>query len=505
MIPSALTERALTEQALTELGRTAGGPDTLAALARDQHARRLLLLRAVLDAVEAADPQVCPQALRERLREDWSLLEEADRAGGADTAVPGAEGAVRSSPAHARILYPLVGPWARDCLRALGTGAASPTALRQRADTVRRGLAHFGALAAASAARAGVSFSVRLTAGEDTLGLPSLGALRTPGSGEGAAGTVDVVHRGGRTTLRRPGHADVVVHEAGHPGTVRGVSAATYSRAGCWIPAYSLPGLLPGSAPVPLDDLDPYRMVNGGFRHQGLSGPATLDGADRERWFHSWSGVLPVLRLGGEHRVAEVAALLRCLVPLVAPAASGEHGRAPGSCSGTRREAFGAVLSSTPPTAATFAATLVHEVQHAKLAALSDMVVLHREGPQERYFAPWRPDPRPYDGLLQGVYSHVALADFFQRCALDPGARPGQRDAAWREHARYRAQVGTTLPVIARAGSLTPSGHRLVERLAEECERMSEHPPPRGVRIGAEAAVNAARERWLASVRPPNG
>ncbi|MEV5451742.1 hypothetical protein AB0L31_17570, partial [Streptomyces sp. NPDC052535] len=50
------------ERALLELARTEGGPDTLTLLVRDQDTRRLLLLRAVLDAAEAAGPSVCTAA-----------------------------------------------------------------------------------------------------------------------------------------------------------------------------------------------------------------------------------------------------------------------------------------------------------------------------------------------------------------------------------------------------------------------------------------------------------
>ncbi|MFC8856326.1 HEXXH motif domain-containing protein, partial [Streptomyces sp. NPDC057144] len=67
------------ERALLELARTEGGPDTLTLLVRDQDTRRLLLLRAVLDAAEAAGPSVCTAAQKARLREDWALLTEADR------------------------------------------------------------------------------------------------------------------------------------------------------------------------------------------------------------------------------------------------------------------------------------------------------------------------------------------------------------------------------------------------------------------------------------------
>ncbi|MFD0305144.1 aKG-HExxH-type peptide beta-hydroxylase [Streptomyces sp. NPDC127119] len=495
MIPSLLPE-----QALSELGRTEGGPDTLALLVRDQQVRRLLLLRAVLDAVEEADAEICPPALRQRFRTDWALLEEADRAGEAEEP-PGEGKSVRHSPARTQILYPLVGPWARGCLRALSTKTIPRTARQRRALSLRRELGYFSALAAAAAVRAGVPFSARLSAYDGVLALPSLGALGAIGGGD-----IEVVARDGRVTLRRRGEVDVAVDVAERDApTAFGVGLglapvtgfATRSAATAWKPVHLLPGLLPESAPVPLDDLDPHRTVDGDSRHQALSGPATLDKAERERWLTSWAGVRSILQLGGEHRVAEVAALLRCLVPLAPPAGHGAPDGGTGSCSGTRREAFGAVLSSTPPTSATFAATLVHEVQHAKLAALSDMVVLHREGPQKRHFAPWRPDPRPYDGLLQGAYSHVALADFFQRCALAATPRPEQRSIAWGEHARYRAQVMVTLPVLAASTALTAQGRLLVDRLTEECERMGEEPPPRGMQIRAEERVSAAHARWM--------
>ncbi|WP_369249136.1 HEXXH motif-containing putative peptide modification protein [Streptomyces sp. R41] len=584
------------DRALTELGRTEGGPETLGLLVRDQYTRRLLLLRAVLDAVEAADPGVCSADARARLREDWGLLEEADRmkppvrpdgwgyeigpgtvgasgagswtgaavrapvdrtgAGPASAAygqveeaapwggprvAPGqgvytdpdgpwvyphveagasngdshvgpasvAYGAVEApvseggahvgqasttgseralagvalSPVRTQLLHPFVGPWARYCLRGLGAGAG-PRAGRD-ARELSRDLAYFGALAAVVAARAGLSYAVRLTARDGVLTLPSLGALRTATSGDVP---VDVVHRRGSLTLRRRGEKDIVVR-------LQSGGFGAWSEAAAWTPAYALPGLLPGSDPVPLDDLDPYRTARGGPHHRELSGPVTLDDTERKRWLQSWSGIASVLRLGGEHRVTEAVALLRCLVPLSAPPGSTAGGRTTGSCSGTRREAFGALLSSTPPTPMTFAATLVHELQHTKLAALSDMLTLHHAGTQARYFAPWRPDPRPYDGLLQGTYSHLALAEFFQRTALVT-THPAHRDAAWAQHARYREQVGAVLPTLVGSGDLTAQGRRFVDQMIAVYERLAEHPAPRGQTARAEAYIRAARALW---------
>ncbi|MDX3645220.1 HEXXH motif domain-containing protein, partial [Streptomyces sp. MB09-02B] len=321
---------ALPEKALRELGRTAGEPETLALLVRDQHTRRLLLLRAVLDAVEDADERICPEPLRARLRHDWALLDVADvTAGEVDgrESTPGSQAerapagtpvgerrhsaAKRdgTSPARERLLYPLLGPWVRSCLRAL-RGSGGVRTEEERGRTVRRDLTYLSAVVAAAAVRAGLSFSDRLVARDGVLCLPSLGALRTAASNDA---TVEVTYDGYRMTLRQPGEIDTVVH------LEHGMSGDALSTAAAWTPLNVLPPLLPDCIPVPLDDLDPYREVSEGPHHRDLSHPVSLDEAARTRWLRSWSGVLPVLGLGGERRVEEAAALLRCLVPLAEP------------------------------------------------------------------------------------------------------------------------------------------------------------------------------------------
>ncbi|MGW2638766.1 aKG-HExxH-type peptide beta-hydroxylase [Streptomyces sp. NPDC001348] len=461
--------------ALTELGRTGGSRDTLALLARDQDTRRLLLLRAVHDG--AADSPVCSPDARQRLREAWTLLEETE----ATTAGPGERaGTDAGTVVRTGLLQPLLGPWGQRALRLLrATDGARPETRRDLAAD----LDHFGTVAAALAARAGIPFAVRLTAHAGTLVLPSVGALRTD---RPEPTPVDAVHRSGRLTLRLP-DATTVVH------LEDGVGAWSGSRA--WTSAYALPGLLPEGALVPLDDLDPYRTVHGGGPHYyGLSGPVALDDSERKRWLQAWSGTATALRLGGEGRLTEAAVLLRCLVPLAVPGDSA-GGRAHGSCSATRREAFGAVLSSTPPDATAFAATLVHELQHAKLAVLSDMVILHHSDGRARYFAPWRPEPRPYDGLLQGAYAHLALADYYQRRALGE-ADPADRDTAWGQFARYHEQVAAALPALVGSDDLTAPGRQFVEAMVDTHQRMGDITVPRDHAVRAREYVRAARRLW---------
>ncbi|WP_075732802.1 aKG-HExxH-type peptide beta-hydroxylase [Streptomyces acidiscabies] len=434
----------LSDEAITSLGRTQADPATLAALVRDQHNRQLVVVRAVLDGAGESGG----------VREAWELLTRADREGGGTS--------------RDRLLHPLTGSWAWHALRALDSPG------------IQGSLDHLSALAAACAVRAGVDFSLRVTAHDGLLFLPSLGALRGDGDAE-------VTYRDGRLVIRRKGEADVTVHP--EPG----IGAWSASRA--WMPAHALPGLAPGAPLVPLEDLDPYRTDRSPYPG---GEPLTLDDAGHKQWAHVWSGTAAALRAGGEHRVREALALLKCLVPLAPPPGAAGHA----TYSATRREAFGALLSSTPQSPVAFAATLVHELHHAKLSALSELVTLHQAGPQERYFAPWRQDPRPFDGLLQGTYSHLAIADYHQHLAETD---PAHGETAWTEQARCHAMVGATLPALVGSPDLTARGRLFVDAMAATWEHMP--PAPRGQRARAQAYVRAARTLWTqrhAAHRRPN-
>ncbi|MET7647877.1 HEXXH motif-containing putative peptide modification protein [Streptomyces sp. NPDC005426] len=448
---------AVPDSVLRELGRTEGGPAILGLLARAHDTRRLVLLRAVLDAAAAAPAHVCPPPLLDRLREDWALLEAAERTDRA---------AVRTV-----LFHPLAGPWAQRLLAGLiGTRPAAPGLLDD--------LAHLTALAAAAAIRAGMPCAVRLRPHGPLASLPTLGAVRS------GPGPVELSHADGELTLRPAGAPALTVRTQ--------PDGALTSADPRWLPVLMLPGALPGSRPVPLDDVDPYGAGGDGLPSHGLSA-APVDDQERKAWAESWTGVEPLLRIGGDHRLTEAAVLLRCVVPLDTPPGSGGEGSA--HCSGTRREAFGAVLSSRPATPLYFAATLVHELQHTKLSGLADLVPLHREDATPRHFAPWRPDPRPFDGLLHGTYSHLALADYWQRYALH-ARRVVHRDLAWAEHARCREQVGAVLPVLAGSTALSREGRVLVNEMISLYHRLDDSPPPPGHLARAQAYVSTAKVIW---------
>ncbi|GAA0458660.1 aKG-HExxH-type peptide beta-hydroxylase [Streptomyces olivaceiscleroticus] len=450
---------------LRELGRCEGGAQALGLLVDDQRTRRLLLLRALLDAVDSARAPSVPRPAAARVAEHWALLEAADRAARDTT--------------RQVLYYPLLGPWVRRVLRGLAAAVPPPGLLAD--------LEHLGAVAAAAAARARLPFTLTLRAPGTTLVLPTLGAYTLPGRAPDRAGPQPELRLGchdGTLTIRPP---------VGPPAVLLPRPDGAWESADpAWRPLRPLTG---GPRPVLLDDLDPFRTADSGLERHGLKPAEPLTAAERDRWQTAWAGAWPLLERGGPTRALETGVLLDCMVPLAPPPNPGPHASGPGHCSGTRREAFGAVLSSTPQTPAFLAATLVHELQHAKLSALTELTPLHRDTGTARHWAPWRPDPRPFDGLLQGTYSHLALADYWQRFAQTADTAL-ERHTAWAEHSRCREQVGAALPTLVGSRALTPAGRVLTAAMADLLTRLRERPPPEGYLARASAYVETSRTMW---------
>ncbi|MFD3697488.1 HEXXH motif-containing putative peptide modification protein [Streptomyces sp. NPDC058646] len=380
-------------------------------LVRDvRRSKRLVLLRAVLDAA--------PGGPAGEAAHHWALLEEAER---------------RDPCAVRDVLhYPATGVWAEETLRRLHApyGPAPD-------------LAHLGALAAAAALRAAVSFRLTLRPQHGRLLLPTLGLLRPDRPGP-------------LTLTERSWDAD-------DPAT---------------LPLHALPG--GGTA---LDDLDPYRAPGAAHPVPAVRPARRLTPKGHKRWDTQWSGALTLLQRYDTVRAEETVQLLRSVVPLAG--ASRSHGA-------TLPAAAGSVLAraQAPPA---LAATLVHEVQHGKLSALTDVLTLHTADRTPRHWAPWRTAPRPFDGLLHGAYAHLALAGYWQRAALY-GAR-----GAWAQHARIRAQVAAVLPVLRAHPRLTTAGREFTDAMAAAELAMDDLPPPADQHATARRAVERERLAWCAA------
>jgi hypothetical protein len=189
------------------------------------------------------------------------------------------------------------------------------------------------------------------------------------------------------------------------------------------------------SLEVTVDDADPHR------RFAEPAPPEPLDAAESERWCALLDEAWSLLTGWNADYAAELSAGLTSVVPL------DESSGVVGSSSAT---AFGAVALSARGSAAEFAETLVHELQHSKLNAVLELVHLHDDGRTKRHYAPWRDDPRPLTGLLHGLYAFVSVAEFWH------GQAPGSFALALRVR-----QLRLALDNVD-TGRLTEDGRRLV-------------------------------------------
>jgi uncharacterized protein len=107
----------------------------------------------------------------------------------------------------------------------------------------------------------------------------------------------------------------------------------------------------------------------------------------------------------------------------------------------------------------------MHEFQHVKLGAILDLYDLYDPSDDRLYYAPWREDRRPLEGLLQGTYAHLAVSDYWRvRQQATTGAESrlaAERYAFWHGHTR------TAIETLAESGSMTTLGMEFVIAMRE--------------------------------------
>ncbi|MGV9250124.1 HEXXH motif domain-containing protein [Streptomyces sp. NPDC003697] len=439
------------------LARGDGDSAVVEQLLNAERSRRLLLLRALDDELRSEDPSRGGGPVR--YGEAWALLTRAQR---------------RAPEAFEDVLMsPNTGMWV-----SLAVRRARGRAYEDAPQWVVCG--HLAALAAAAAARAGLDFAITVPVRRGFVPLPTLGCAVLPAADPWT--TARVTGTDGR--LRITGtHGEV---EAGPDLARRGPG---------WLPLRRVAlGSREAAKPLVLEELDPYRT----FPHP--SEPRPMAEAEAASWESLLADAWQVLRRD-DPEGAE--AMHRGLMSL-APTPTRERFRPHSSTAG---DAFGAVTASRPDDAAQLAATLVHEFQHTKLGGLMHLQPLtspapHPPAPEDLLYAPWRDDPRPLGGLLQGIYAFFGVTRFWR--AHRHAAAPAYAPLAHFEFALWRAQVWSTLEQVRGHERLTPLGRRVVECLHARCaEWMGDDVPQTPLRRALDAAQDH-RARWRAHhLRPP--
>ncbi|SNT62785.1 uncharacterized protein SAMN05421812_114181 [Asanoa hainanensis] len=342
---------------------------------------------------------------------------------------------------------PMFGSWCGSTL-GLIAGGAEPW-------TVERQLDRIVPYAAVAAHRAGIAAELLGRVHSGTVLLPTLGLMRLA-----------------------TGHQAQVKFVSGSDGIwVDGREAALHTPG--WQPLRVLRAPGPPAVAVPIDDLDPGRDSYHIEASPRLTSPTVA------RWQQAFAATWQLVARHLPERAAELSVALRTVVPLRKPDLQAAR-------SATAREAVGAVGLDLPLSHAEFATTLVHEIQHSKLTAVMDIEPLCAYSGEATWFAPWRTDPRPLAGLLQGIYAFLGVADTWRALYTGSDGFP----EAPKQFARARADVTAAVEGIGPTDELTPAGRRFVAGMAAAVDRLGSVSVPRSLVAEAETRVAAKRVAW---------
>jgi uncharacterized protein len=364
----------------------------------------------------------------------WGLLTSLDQS---------ARGAVDEVLAH-----PYVRAWAECCVRSPGLAPQD--------------IGHLASVAAAAAIKSGTLSELNVPVIDGYVHLPTLGRLRVGGVGTATLAVSDANSFGVCASSEK-----WLVNTASDPPDPD------------WQPVRALHA---GDFTVRLEDTDPYRNC-----HQWPAA-ARLTAAEAADWQAQFEEAWPLI----EHAYPQYAPGIAAGLSVLMPMANDVPGR---EISAAARQAFGAVAAALPVTSPDLALLIIHEFQHVKLGAVTDMYDLHDRTEQRLFFAPWRDDPRPIGALLQGSYAHLGVTDYW-RLRRHMVTGDAALDAAER-FARWRQLTAEATETLGSSGALTALGVRFVEGMRATMEPwLSERVPP-------SAAV--AAQRWMAARRVPAG
>ncbi|MGH3782229.1 MAG: HEXXH motif domain-containing protein [Pseudonocardiaceae bacterium] len=451
-----------------QLARGEGRARAVRRLRRAERSRRLLLLRALVEEMTKIPELFGPLPPAD---DAWELLARVE------------EKAPRAL--EVILAHPYTGTWAGYTARLL----------RRRITGVFPIWMHVGyvhALATAAAIHAGLDFSTQIPVWHGDAMLPTLGMAQLAAESPWSVAEV----RSERGQVRVGNEATSVrlppVPTADGPGW-QGIRRLTM-RAGRSVLS------------VHLDDLDPYRGLYEPVR------PQRLEPADVEAWYALLDQAWRLIA----HYLPDIADALATGLDSLAPRPAVPYRMS----SASTGEAFGSAIIARPPDAASLAATLVHEFQHIRLGGLLHLVRLHEEDPRERFYTPWRDDPRPIGGVLQGVYAFFGVTAYW-RALTHTGTKAPDRGATF-EFAYWREATWRVLGVLRDDPALTPAGRRFTDGIAERLGPWRDEPVPSDLRdlvtaVGADhyaswrisylrpdpATVAALADAWLAERAPP--
>ncbi|MFB7115444.1 HEXXH motif domain-containing protein [Streptomyces sp. NPDC056291] len=451
------------DRLFAELAAGGGSSEAVAFLERGERARRLLLLRTALAHIDAVPSPLGPPA------DAWRVL----------------KAAADQSPdvVEELLLAPQTGGWLAHLLRRVHHTAPGPPLWAETG--------HLHVLAVAAALRAGLDADLAVPLADGALNLPGLGLARLPGGPPGLS-TGRAATKAGELSLTSEAAGSVLVRR---PRTVAAAGPQALPDAGAapWVPLRTLAHHGPaGTTAILLDDLGAYRDLDEPI------GPERIEDDEAAAWQDVFDEAADILAAHRDGPGRLDPSLIQAVVPWDRTAT-----RPPPppdvALSATSGDSFGSMVITRPGTGLALAETLVHEFQHSKLSALLHLFPLLDDDREERYYAPWRGDPRHLTGLLHGAYAFTGVAGFWR----DRMAEPRHADVAAYHFALRRTQTRLVVRTLLTSGRLSASGRRLVTGLARTLDRWLREPVAPGSLARARTAAALHRTEWrLRNVLP---
>lgn len=426
-----------TDRVLTDLGSGCGDAASVSILTENLISVRMILLRTMVGETMSLQPETARMA---RLSDAYNYLTELQR--------------THPGEVLALLAAPNTGPWISTVLERL------QDAENKNIDSIPlwADCGYLGWLAAAGGMTCLPEGNMALVVRDGIVMLPGIGTATLGAAGYCAECTVTWTSDGALNFAGE--HTAVIVPARDRPGE-------------SWRPIRRL--RIPGEdREIILDDIDPFRVAR-----QDTQVPR-LSYAQAQQWQRDFTGAWELLRRELDGYLPTMRTALQSIAPLSAK----PHLE---SVSHTAFNGVGCVYTTAPADSCQLALTLIHEIQHTKLALLIDHVELFEPDPSCRFYAPWRDDPRPIEGLMHGIYSFVGVTDFWRvhRNSACHGTAQSHADFEL-----WRNQVEGAIAQAKGSGLLTADGTRFIDGLdAAMRQWRTENVPAPAAQAASDAAT----------------
>jgi HEXXH motif-containing protein len=138
---------------------------------------------------------------------------------------------------------------------------------------------------------------------------------------------------------------------------------------------------------------------------------------------------------------------------------------------------------------------VVHEYYHGRLFALEAMGDMLEDAGDERYYSPWRDEPRSMRGLLHGTYVFTPVLAYWQGVERDAALPSETRESAADHTVRIALQLRIAAEQVARRARLTAFGRSVFAELRARIDDLVASVDPEASRA-ARAAVDEHVRRY---------